>query len=137
MGSLSPTLRIGIAIALLLLGGGKPEGHVRNVLDDAFGNVDEFKRRFAEAANEQFGSGWAWLVKDERGRLSVQSTSNAENPLPGNCVPLLALDVWEHAYYLDYQSERDHYVRGFLDHLLNWDFVAENLEAARIPSGRR
>ena len=117
-------------------GGGKPEGHVGNVLDDAFGGVGEFKRRFAEAANEQFGSGWVWLVKDERGRLSIQSTSNAENPLQGNRVPLLTLDVWEHAYYLDYQSERDRYVRGFLDHLLNWDFIAENLEAARIPSGR-
>jgi len=117
-------------------GGGKPEGHVRGVLDDAFGSVDEFKRSFAEAANEHFGSGWVWLVKDARGRLGIHNTPNAENPLQGNNVPLLTLDVWEHAYYLDYQSERDRYVRGFLDHLLNWDCIAENLEAARVGTHR-
>ena len=118
-------------------GGGDPEGHLRDVLEDAFGSMGDFRRRFAEAATEQFGSGWAWLVKDERGRLGIQSTSNADNPLQRGFVPLLTLDVWEHAYYLDYQSERDRYVRGFLEHLVNWDFVAENLEAARIPSAGR
>ena len=110
-------------------GGGDPEGHLRDVLEDAFGTMNAFRRRFAEAANGQFGSGWTWLVKDERG-LSIQSTSNADNPLRRGGVPLLTLDVWEHAYYLDYRSERDRYVRAFLDHLLNWDLVAEKLGGA-------
>jgi Fe-Mn family superoxide dismutase len=118
-------------------GGGDPERHVRDLLEDAFGTVNAFQRRFAEAAIGRFGSGWAWLVKDEGGRLGVRSTSNADNPLAHGCVPLLTLDVWEHAYYLDYRSERDRYVRAFLEHLLNWDFVAENLEAARIPRTAR
>jgi Fe-Mn family superoxide dismutase len=118
-------------------GGGDPDGHLRDVLEDAFGTVGGFRRRFAEAATEHFGSGWTWLLKDERGRLDVRSTSNADNPLVHGCVPLLTLDVWEHAYYLDYRSERDRYVRAFLEHLLNWDFATENLEATRIPSVRR
>ncbi len=113
-------------------GGGRPEEPVRELLAGSFGSVADFKRGFAGAANGQFGSGWAWLVKDERNRLRIQNTSNAENPLQRGCVPLLALDVWEHAYYLDYQSERERYVRGFLDHLLNWDFLTENLTASQL-----
>jgi Fe-Mn family superoxide dismutase len=112
-------------------GGGRPPNVLRELLTDAFGSFAGFKRSFAEAATGHFGSGWAWLVKDGRGRLRVESTANAGNPLERDCVPLLVLDVWEHAYYLDYRSERDRYVRAFLDHLLNWDFVAENLEGAR------
>jgi superoxide dismutase, Fe-Mn family len=108
------------------------EAPLRTLLASSFGSVADFKQRFAEAANGRFGSGWAWLVKDGRGRLRIESSSNAENPLQRGAVPLLALDVWEHAYYLDYQSERDRYVRGFLDHLLNWDFVVENLDAAQL-----
>jgi superoxide dismutase, Fe-Mn family len=117
-------------------GGGRPGKPLRELLVSSFGSVADCKRRLAEAANGRFGSGWAWLVKDERGRLRIQSSSNAENPLQQGCVPLLTLDVWEHAYYLDYQSERERYVRGFLDHLLNWDFVAENLEGAQVLQTR-
>jgi Fe-Mn family superoxide dismutase len=113
-------------------GGGGPERAVHELLRTHFGSLADFKLRLAEAANGCFGSGWAWLLWDERGRLRIQSTANAENPLRHGCVPLLALDVWEHAYYLDYQSERERYVRAFLDHLLNWDFVAANLEAAQV-----
>ena len=114
-------------------GGGRPGDLLRAVLDDSFGPVAEFRRRFAEVAAGHFGSGWIWLVKDGRGPLRVQSTANAENPLLDGCVPLLALDVWEHAYYLDYRSQRERYVRAFLDHLLNWEFAAENLAAAHAP----
>jgi Fe-Mn family superoxide dismutase len=116
-------------------GGGRPPDPVRGLLVTSFGSVADFEQRFAEAAIGHFGSGWAWLVEDARGRLQVQSTPNAENPLRTGFSPLLVLDVWEHAYYLDYRSERGRYVRAFLDHLLNWDFVAENLAGSQ--SGRR
>jgi Fe-Mn family superoxide dismutase len=121
-------------------GGDRLESPLRDLLVSSFGSVAGFKQRFAEAANGQFGSGWAWLVKDTQGRLRIQRSPNAENPLQQDCVPLLTLDVWEHAYYLDYQNERERYVRGFLDHLLNWKSLAENLEGAqvlqsRVPSG--
>ena len=114
-------------------GGGQPEPALRDVLESAFGSVDEFRRRFAEAANGEFGSGWAWLVKDKYGRLRVQSSTDAQNPIREGFVPLLTCDVWEHAYYLDYQNERSRYVEGFLDRLVNWEFVAENLGLARQP----
>lgn len=112
-------------------GGGRPGNALCSRLVESFGSVSSCKNAIAEAAADQFGAGWAWLVQDGRGRLRVESSANAENPLQNGFVPLLAIDVWEHAYYLDYQSERDRYVRGFLDHLLNWEFVAENLENAR------
>ncbi len=111
-------------------GGGRPGKDLCALLVESFGSVATCKARIAEAATDQFGSGWAWLVQDSRGKLRVESSANAENPLQNGFVPLLALDVWEHAYYLDYQSERDRYVRGFLDHLVDWEFVAENLESA-------
>jgi Fe-Mn family superoxide dismutase len=115
-------------------GGGEPTGELRDVLEHAFGSFAGFRGRFAEAAVGEFGSGWAWLVKDKYGRLRVRSSSDAENPLREGFVPLLTLDVWEHAYYLDYQNERKRYVDAFLDHLVNWDFVAGNLGLAR-PAG--
>ena len=108
-------------------GGGVPQGQLHDLIVQAFGSVDSFKHEFAAAANGEFGSGWAWLVKDPNGRLRVLNSSDAENPLQHEHVPLLTLDVWEHAYYLDYQNERDRYVSGFLDHLVNWDFIASNL----------
>ena len=117
-------------------GGKGPDAAVRELLARSFGSVAGFKRCFAEAANGQFGSGWAWLVKDDRGRLRVLGTANADNPLQRGCTPLLTLDVWEHAYYLDYQHERDRYIRGALDHLLNWDFLAENLAGAQVLQSR-
>jgi Fe-Mn family superoxide dismutase len=110
-------------------GGGEPGGALLEKIRGAFGSVDDFRREFAEAANGEFGSGWAWLVADGRGRLSVRNSSDAENPLQRDLVPLLTLDVWEHAYYLDYRNERARYVDAFLDHLLNWKFVEANLAA--------
>jgi superoxide dismutase, Fe-Mn family len=117
-------------------GGARPEGELLDVLKSAFGSLAAFKRQFAEAAIGEFGSGWAWLVRDRSGRLHVRNSSDAENPLQQGLVPLLTLDVWEHAYYLDYQNEREPYVRAFLDELLNWEFVAENLGiASGVPAG--
>ena len=111
-------------------GGGRPEGKLKEALEASFGSFDRFRDAFSEAANGEFGSGWAWLLLDAKGRLRVASSSDAENPLRGDLVPLVTLDVWEHAYYVDYRNERARYVDAFLDHLLNWDFVAANLARA-------
>jgi Fe-Mn family superoxide dismutase len=109
-------------------GGGKPAGDLLAKLDEAFGSVDDFKQAFADAATGEFGSGWAWLVVDPNGRLRVRSSSDADNPLGSGQVPLLTIDVWEHAYYLDYQNERGKYVDAVIDNLLDWDFATENFE---------
>ncbi len=106
----------------------EPNTEVRSWIDRDFGSVDTFKNRFKEAAVGQFGSGWAWLVIASDGSLQVVTTSNAETPIVGDLWPLLACDVWEHAYYLDYQTRRADFVQAFLDHLLNWDLVAERLQ---------
>jgi len=98
-------------------------------LTKAFGSMDEFKARFKEMALTQFGSGWAWLVMDQ-GQLKITKTSNAENPLAVGQKALLTCDVWEHAYYLDYQNRRADMVQVFLDKLINWEFVARNLDSA-------
>jgi len=111
-------------------GGGSPRGELLRVMESSFGSIDRFRAQFADAANGEFGSGWAWLVVGSSGRLRVQSSSDAENPLQGDLVPLLTLDVWEHAYYVDYRNERARYVEAFLEHLVNWDFVASNLDQA-------
>lgn len=108
-------------------GGGEPKGELAKALQRDFGGVDDFRQELAEAAKGQFGSGWAWLVRDG-GKLRVLSTTDAENPLTENQTPLLTIDVWEHAYYLDYQNERARYVQAFIDHLINWDFAARNLQ---------
>lgn len=107
-------------------GGGEPPAILKAKLDAAFGNLDTLKKELATAATGQFGSGWAWLVADGD-KLRVIKTSNAENPLTQGLKPLLTLDVWEHAYYLDYQNRRADYVAALLDKLLNWQFVADNL----------
>ena len=107
-------------------GGGAPTGTVKDRLDAAFGDYAAFRTAFLEAATSQFGSGWAWLVADGD-RLLVTRTSNADTPLAHGQRPLLTVDVWEHAYYLDYQNRRKDYVVAFLDHLVDWDFVARNL----------
>ncbi|HUD96345.1 MAG TPA: superoxide dismutase [Woeseiaceae bacterium] len=107
-------------------GGGKPAGDVEKLLSRDFGSLDRFRQDFAEAASNEFGSGWTWLVMDN-GKLRVISTTDADTPLTKNLTALLTLDVWEHAYYLDYQNERDAYIEAFLDHLINWDFARENL----------
>ena len=111
-------------------GGGKPSGTVLACLDAAFGGFANFRRRLASAANSHFGSGWAWLVLDGAQTLRVTTTHGAENPLRLGMQPLFAIDVWEHAYYLDVQNERKRYVEAVIDHLIDWDFVLGNLDSA-------
>ncbi len=109
-------------------GGGNPGGDLAAAIDAAFGGFDAFKDQFAAAAGTRFGSGWAWLVVDG-GKLSVESTANQDNPLMEGRTPILGLDVWEHAYYLNYQNRRPDYVQAFFN-VINWDAVAERLAAA-------
>ena len=107
-------------------GGGEPPAELARRLDEAFGSVAACKKELAAAAMAQFGSGWAWLVADGE-RLRVVRTSNAELPLTQGLRPLLTVDVWEHAYYIDYQNRRADYANAVLDRLINWDFALENL----------
>jgi superoxide dismutase, Fe-Mn family len=111
-------------------GGGAARGTIAQKIDAAFGSYDKFKSEFADTAVTQFGSGWAWLVVDA-GTLKLVKTGNAEDPLTKGQTPLLTIDVWEHAYYLDYQNRRPDHVNAVIDKLLNWDFAAENLEKAQ------
>ena len=111
-------------------GGGKPSGDIADAIDQSFGSYDKFVEEFKSAGVGQFGSGWAWLVVKD-GKLEVQKTPNAELPLAhGSGTALLTMDVWEHAYYLDYQNRRPDYIGAFLEHLVNWDFANQNLKAA-------
>jgi Fe-Mn family superoxide dismutase len=110
-------------------GGGAPTGAVAKGIDAAFGGHDNFKKEFANAAMTQFGSGWAWLVAD-KGVLRILKTANADTPLTMGVTPLLTVDVWEHAYYLDYQNRRADFVAAVIDKLLNWDFANANLARA-------
>jgi Fe-Mn family superoxide dismutase len=107
-------------------GGGKPQGEVASKLEQAFGSYEKFTEQFKAAAVSRFGSGWAWLVADG-GALKIVSTANADTPMTSRQTALLTVDVWEHAYYLDYQNRRPDFVQAFLDHLVSWDFVAANL----------
>jgi len=107
-------------------GGGEPPRGLLTMIKNSFGSFDEFKKEFAGVAGSQFGSGWAWLVKDGD-KLKTINTSNAENPMTTGLVPLLTIDVWEHAYYLDYQNRRADYVNAVIEKLLNWDFAVKNL----------
>jgi Fe-Mn family superoxide dismutase len=111
-------------------GGGEPSGEMRAAIERDFGSVSNFQKKLAEAANGEFGSGWAWLILTPAKRLQVINSDDAENPLRSRNTPLLTIDVWEHAYYLDYQNERERYVQGVIDHLLNWRFAEQNLAAA-------
>lgn len=97
-----------------------------SAIQEAFGGVDDFKQQFADAAANRFGSGWAWLVKDDTGELSVISTANQDSPLTDGKTPLLGLDVWEHAYYLKYQNRRPEYIEAWWN-IVNWDVVAARL----------
>jgi len=107
-------------------GGGEPPAALKAKIDASFGSVDACKKELAAAATTQFGSGWAWLVQDGD-KLSVVKTGNAETPFTKGLKPLLTLDVWEHAYYLDYQNRRPDYISAVLDKLINWEFAAANL----------
>ncbi|HTX54390.1 MAG TPA: superoxide dismutase [Candidatus Baltobacteraceae bacterium] len=111
-------------------GGGGPQGELARKIDTAFGGYEKFAEQFKATAVGRFGSGWGWLVMDGT-NLKIVSTSNAETPMAANQTALLTVDVWEHAYYLDYQNRRPDFVQAFLDHLVNWDFVAANLGAAK------
>jgi Fe-Mn family superoxide dismutase len=107
-------------------GGGEPTGEVAERINSAFGSYDAFRTQFAEAATTQFGSGWAWLV-DDGSSLSVVKTANADLPMRHSAKALLTIDVWEHAYYIDFRNARPNYISTFLDSLVNWDFVTANL----------
>jgi superoxide dismutase, Fe-Mn family len=107
-------------------GGGEPTGALAAAITRDFGSLDTFKAEFAKAATGQFGSGWAWLVKDGEGKLKIVATGNAETPITKGLTPLLTCDVWEHAYYIDYRNDRPGYVAAFWK-LANWSFAAQNL----------
>ncbi len=111
-------------------GGGIPTDALAAKIDADFGSFAAFVDEFKKAGATQFGSGWAWLVLD-KGTLKVTKTGNADNPLTAGQIPLLTMDVWEHAYYLDYQNKRPSYIDTFVEKLINWDFVKENLAAAQ------
>jgi Fe-Mn family superoxide dismutase len=108
-------------------GGGAPTGSLAELITASFGSFDSFKTAFSDAAVSQFGSGWAWLVQ-EGNTLKIVKTSNADTPIAHGQTALLACDVWEHAYYLDYQNRRKDFVQAFLNHLANWEFAASQLK---------
>ena len=110
-------------------GGAGPSGALAVAIDGAFGSLDDFKAAFGKAAGTRFGSGWAWLTADSSGSLHVFSTANQDSPLMTGQTPILGLDVWEHAYYLNYQNRRPDYVAAFFN-VINWDQVAANMAAA-------
>lgn len=109
-------------------GGGQPSGAILDRINADFGSYDAFRAQLTEAGLTQFGSGWAWLVEDG-GKLSIMKTLNADLPMKHGAKALLTIDVWEHAYYVDYRNARAKYIDVVLDNLVNWDFVAENLAA--------
>jgi Fe-Mn family superoxide dismutase len=108
-------------------GGGAPSGLLADRVKDSFGDYAQFRQEFAAAAVGQFGSGWAWLVQDPGKKLKIVKTGNADTPMAKGTNCLLTCDVWEHAYYLDYQNRRPDYVNAWLDKLVNWDFAAQHL----------
>ena len=111
-------------------GGGEPTGELASAIQQTFGSFDAFKTAFNDAGAKRFGSGWAWLIKSG-GKVDIISTANQDSPVMEGKSPVMGVDVWEHAYYLDYQNRRPDFVQTFLDHLVNWDFVAQNLSKAR------
>ncbi|MFL6713672.1 MAG: superoxide dismutase [Sulfurifustis sp.] len=117
-------------------GGGEARGPIAELIEECFGNQRAFAQQFVTVAGDQFGSGWAWLVLDD-GRLGIVATSNADTPLVTQATALLTLDVWEHAYYLDYQYRRLDYIASFLAHLVDWDSVNQRLAAAQELQARR
>lgn len=110
-------------------GGGAPSGDIAAKIDAAFGSYEDFKKEFVAAGVGQFGSGWVWLAADG-GDLKIVKTANADTPLTDGMTPILVADVWEHAYYLDFQNRRPDFLSCFLDNLVNWDFANENLAKA-------
>ncbi len=107
-------------------GGGDPDGTLADAITKAFGSVDKFREQFSDSAAGNFGSGWTWLVQRSDGSLGIVNTSNAATPITGSDKPLLTIDVWEHAYYIDYRNARPKYIDAFWN-LVNWDFAASNM----------
>lgn len=116
--------------------GGEPPKELAQILIKNFGSFEHFRTLFSQRALEVFGSGWAWLVIERTGRLNIVTTANADTPIVGDDVPLLTLDVWEHAYYLDYRNDRSRFVDAFWK-LVNWNFVLENLKRDAVPNFTR
>jgi len=110
--------------------GGQPKGELASAIDQAFGGFDAFKEKFANAAATRFGSGWAWLALDKNGKLQISSTANQDSPLMEGRTPILGLDVWEHAYYLNYQNRRPDYIAAWWN-VVNWDAVSQFYAEAR------
>jgi Fe-Mn family superoxide dismutase len=110
-------------------GGGAPEGKMAELIEESFKSYETFREEFSKAAASQFGSGWAWLALKD-GKIRTMKTSNADTPLAHGIRPILTIDVWEHAYYLDYQERRGDYIAAWLENLVNWDFALKNIEAA-------
>jgi len=110
--------------------GGKPSGELARALDKKFGSFDTFKEQFTTAASNLFGSGWAWLVVDPSGDLSVTTTPNQDNPISQGLTPIFGIDVWEHAYYLKYQNRRPDYITAFWN-VVSWTAIEENFKKAR------
>ncbi|MEO8933069.1 MAG: superoxide dismutase [Xanthomarina sp.] len=108
-------------------GGGQPTNNIRELIERDFGSFDDFKETFSETAVKLFGCGWAWLAQNESGKLEILGMKEAHTPLTENKKPILTLDVWEHAYYIDYRNARPKFVEGFWD-LVNWDFANQNLK---------
>lgn len=104
------------------MGGGEPSGALRLALEDTFDSIENFKKQFEEAGAKLFGSGWAWLSKDDEGKLSITQGSNAQNPMTQGLTPIMCFDVWEHAYYLDYQNRRTDYLSKLWD-IVDWDMI--------------
>ena len=102
-------------------GGKEPTGELKKKIDRDFGGYDNFRSEFTSAATSQFGSGWAWLAEDKNGKLQIMKTANGDNPIAHGLIPIIGLDVWEHAYYLDYQNRRVDYINNYLNHLIKWN----------------
>ena len=117
--------------SLTPMGGGKPGGKLLSLIERDLGGLEKFAEDFKQAAISQFGSGWAWLVVDN-GKLAITKTANADLPMTKQQTALLTIDVWEHAYYLDYQNRRADFVQAFLDKLINWEFAEANLDQAGL-----
>lgn len=103
---------------------------LRDALNQSFGGLSQFRTAFSKAAKGEFGSGWTWLISDDQAKLDVISTSDADTPIVHGQTPLLCLDVWEHAYYIDYRNDRGAFIDAFFDHLINWRFATRNLDGA-------
>jgi Fe-Mn family superoxide dismutase len=115
-------------------GGGEPSGALAEAIDEAFGSFDDFKAAFAKAGATRFGSGWAWLCVGSDGKLVVTSTANQDNPVSEGLIPILGLDVWEHAYYLNYQNRRPDYINEWWN-VVDWDRVSGNLTMIKVAGG--